>query len=71
MIISGYILGVKSDKRGALNGLIFGSITSLIFFILSLLFKNNYQINTIIYYLILVVSSVVGSIFGIQKKTND
>ncbi len=71
MLISGFFIGKNVNKKGYINGLAFGALTSLIFFILSLLFKNNYQINTLIYYAILIASSTVGSILGIQKKTND
>lgn len=70
MIISGFFLGKKSNKNGYLKGIIFGLITILLFFIISLIFKNEYKISTIIYYTILVVSSTVGSMFGIQNKTN-
>ena len=70
MLISGFILGKQTNKRGLVNGLILGFITSLLFFIISLIFKNTYQINTILYYMILTVSSIVGSVIGIQKKTN-
>ena len=70
MIISGFFLGKNLHKNGYLKGIIFGLITILLFFIISLIFKNEYKISTIIYYTILVVSSTVGSMFGIQNKTN-
>ena len=70
MIISGFFLGKKSNKNGYLKGIIFGLVTILLFFIISLIFKNDYKISTIIYYVILIVSSTVGSMFGIQNKTN-
>lgn len=67
-LISGFIIGKKSNKKGYLNGLILGIVFCLFIFIFSLLFKNNYTINTFIYYLIIIVSSSIGSMFGIQKK---
>ena len=70
MIISGFIIGKKANKKGYINGLVLGFITSLLLFLMSLVFKNNYEINTIIYYSILTVASIVGSMFGINKKTN-
>ncbi|MDD2409624.1 MAG: TIGR04086 family membrane protein [Bacilli bacterium] len=70
-LISGFLIGKKSEKKGYLNGLILGILFCLFLFIFSLLFKDSYNINTIIYYLIIIVSSSIGSMFGIQKKETD
>ena len=67
-LISGYKTGKIANHRGYINGLIYGSAFSLILFLISLLFKNNYAINTLIYYLIIILSFTIGSMFGIQKK---
>ena len=71
MFASGFMIGKKATKKGYMNGLILGIITSLLMFLLSLIFKNSYQINTIIYYAIIVVASTVGSMFGIQKRIQN
>lgn len=71
MIINGFILGKNSTKRGYIKGLILGLIISLIFFLLSLLFKNTYSLNTFIYYLVLITSSIIGSMLGIQKSNKN
>lgn len=70
-LISGFLIGKKSHKKGYLNGLILGVVFCLFLFIFSLLFKNNYTINTFIYYLIIIVSCSIGSMFGIQKKETN
>jgi putative membrane protein (TIGR04086 family) len=69
-LISGYIIGKKSIKKGYINGIALGLITTSLMFLLSLIFKNTYQINTVIYYLVIVVSTSIGSMFGIQKNNS-
>lgn len=68
MFISGFYLSKQINNKKYLNGLILGIITSLIFFILSLLFKKTYTINTLIYYLIIILSSMFGSMLNSVKQ---
>lgn len=70
LFISGYFIGRTASKRGYINGLGFGLIISLIMFLFSLLFKNHYSFNTLIYYTIIILASTFGSMIGIQKKAN-
>lgn len=70
-LITGFLSGRKTEKNGYLNGIILGVILSLIMFILSLIFKNKYQIDTLIYYLIIIASSTIGSMIGIQKNSKQ
>lgn len=70
-LISGILIGRRTLKRGYINGLTLGIILSTFYFIFSLLFKNSYTINTLIYYLIIIVFTTVGSMFGIQKKQEN
>ena len=67
-LLSGFIIGKKTDKKGYINGLILGLSLSIFFFIFSLLFKNSYKIDTLLYYLIIIVFTTFGSMIGIQKK---
>lgn len=66
--ISGYTLGKKVNKKSYLNGLIFGLITVLFMFLISLFFKEKYHLSTLIYYLILALSSMFGSMISATKK---
>lgn len=66
--ISGLFVGRKANSKGYLNGLIYSTIIIIIMFIISLLFKTNYEFNTIIYYFILILCGTFGSMTGIQKK---
>ena len=71
-IVLGYIHGKKSEKRGYVTGLKIGGILSFILFLLSLiLFKNGFNVSSMIYYLILIISCVFGSMIGINKKSEN
>lgn len=69
MFIIGLILGKQSDSKGYLNGLLLSVITILLLVITSLIFKFPLNINTLIYYVILIITTVLGSMIGINKKT--
>ena len=68
MFIIGLIIGKKSKSKGYLNGLLVSVISILILLILSLFFRFPLNINTLIYYTILVLATVIGSMLGINKK---
>lgn len=68
MFTQGLIIGKKSISKGYLNGLLLSVICILILIILSLIFNFSLNINSIIYYLILIISTVFGSMIGINKK---
>lgn len=68
MFIIGFILGKKTDKNGYLKGLLLSTICILILLILSLIFKYKLNINSLIYYIILIISTTFGSTLGINKK---
>ena len=65
--IYGFNIGKKSDSKGYIHGLKIGCILSLILFLLSI-FNISFSFKTIIYYLILILSSISGATLGINKK---
>ena len=67
MFTSGLSYTKNITKKKYLHGLLFGIITSLLFFLFSLLFKPNYQFNLLIYYLVLIISSTLGAMFSSLK----
>lgn len=69
-LYSGYKLGRTVNKRGFIHGLALGVILSLFMFVFSLLFHNHYLFNTLIYYIIICLSSLIGASLGIQKSDN-
>jgi len=67
MIVSSYRLGKMSDKKGYLEGLKFGTIIIFIFMILVIILdKLNWK--SILYYGILLLTSIMGSMIGINRK---
>jgi len=68
MLISGFIIGKKSLKKGFISGLILGLSFILFLTIIGLFFKLEWNFGRIIYYVILIMSSMLGSIIGINKK---
>lgn len=66
-IIGGFKIGVISNKKGWLEGIKFGLILIIIMSLLTLLF-NDYKYRTVIFYTILLFSSIVGSMTGITKN---
>lgn len=69
MLIGGIYIGSKTSKKGWLEGLKIGLGIIVLFFIVSYLaFDQGMTIKTIIYYFILLSSSVLGSMIGINKR---
>ena len=69
MTLGGFFTGKKANKKGYLEGIKFGSILIIIFVMLNLLlFKNSFSLINILYYIILLFCSMLGSMIGIQKK---
>lgn len=72
MFVGGVVIGRRSTKKGWLEGL----KLSLIFIVLLILFNylglgNAPQLKNLIYYLIIIVSCIFGSIIGINKKIDN
>ncbi len=66
--ITGIFVGKVSSQKAYLKGLAFGLMLVAIMFLFSLFMKAQMTWFTIIYYLILVISSTLGSMIGITKK---
>lgn len=71
-IFTGIYIGKNSNKKGWLEGLKISGILIIIFLLISLIFKYNFNIKQILYYLIMSVTVILGSMIGInfrkQKK---
>lgn len=68
LFIGGLYLGRHSLKKGWLEGLKFGGIIIVFLTIIYyVLFGFCFSMRTFIYYLILLLSSVLGSMFGIRN----
>ena len=71
IFIESFYLGKSKDKKGYIEGIINGSIISLFFLIINIIFKKKISIYKIIIYFIIIIISMIGSILGINKKMKD
>ena len=68
--ISSYILGTKTKQKAYLEGLKYSLIIISVMFILSLVFKTL-SLKSIIYYLIIMIISIIGITIGKSKRANS
>lgn len=69
IIIGSIMLGRNTNKKGYIEGLKLGSILIILFLLSKLLISpSSFQVRNIIYYVIILITSIVGSMLGIQKK---
>ena len=68
--VGGFLIGKKSIKKGYIEGLKFSLIIIFIMILISIIFKS-FKYKSLIYYLILIISSIIGSMIGINKKNKD
>ena len=74
LFIGGFYIGKKSMKKGWLEGLKLSIICSIIIIIINyLVYSSPFESKNILYYIILIASSVLGSMIGInfKQKNND
>lgn len=70
--ISGIFMGIKSLKKGYLEGLYLGILMVVIFFLLNYLgFDNGLNLKSSIFYFIIIATCVLGSMIGINKKKEE
>ena len=67
-IILGFIIAKNKKSKGIITGLKTSSIIIIILFILTLLFKYNFSVKNIIYYLLVMLSTIFGSIISKNIK---
>ncbi len=68
LFIGAFILGKKMNKKGWLEGIKFGIIILIVLNIINLIFYHHYNIGSIIYNLILLFTTTLGSMIGITKN---
>lgn len=64
-----YITAKKKGEKGYLTGVIVGAVVFIVITVLSLIMGNNLSINTLFHFVIIMLSSIVGGIMGVNKKT--
>ena len=70
IFIPTFILGKKSERKGYLEGLKYGTILIVLSLILNIIFKTKFNFDIIIYFIIMLVSAMLGSMMGINFKKN-
>ncbi len=68
IFINAFILGKGANQKGYLEGLKLGAMIIPIFFILTLITSNPLKLRVILYYMIIMISSIFGSMVGISRK---
>ncbi len=66
--IASRITAKKIGERGYLTGLIIGVVVFLIITVLALIMGNSLSLNTLFHFIIIMLSSLVGGITGVNAK---
>lgn len=67
--IGGFYLGKKANNKGYLEGLKLGFLFSIFLLIFNFLaFNNSFKFKYLLFYLIIIISCVLGSMIGINRR---
>ncbi len=67
---SGFKISRYERQKGYLNGFSIGIIIAFIYFIITIL-MHEYNFSSLVYYLTLILSSIIGGIIGVPNKKNS
>ena len=68
-LIGGFNIGKKSNKKGFIEGLKLGLLFIIIIIVFNYLaFDFSFKFKYLLFYLILIISSTLGSMIGISRK---
>jgi len=69
LFIGGIQIGKRSKSKGWLEGLKLGLIFSVFLLIFNFLaFSNSFKFKYLLFYLIIIICSILGSMIGINRK---
>ena len=68
--ITSFFLGTKTNNKGYLEG-IKQSLILIVIFLIPTILTSNFNLKVFIYYLIILITSSLGSMIGINKKKKD
>lgn len=72
MLIGGIYIGSKASKKGWLEGIKVGLEVIILLFLISYLgFDKGISIKTVVYYFLILTSSMLGSMIGINKRKSS
>lgn len=66
-VIGGFLIGVRTDKKGWLEGLRYSLIIIIPIIVINIIVRT-FEYKCLIFYSILAISSIIGSMFGITKN---
>lgn len=67
----GFVHGKHCNQKGYITGILTGLFLSVIMVLLNIsFFKGNFNINLILYYLVLLTSSSLGAMIGKSRKVD-
>ena len=70
LFIGGFYIGKKSNNKGYLEGLKLGTFFSIFLLIFNFLaLSNSFKLKYLLFYLIIIASSILGSVIGINIKS--
>ena len=69
VLLGSFLLGKKSTQKGYIEGLKYGIIWILILLAVNLITKNFYT-TSILYYIIILLVSIISGVLGINRKKN-
>lgn len=67
LVFCGFLVGKRSLKNGWLEGFLFSLCFVSVMLIITI-FLNKFKLNYFLYLLILIISGILGSMFGISRK---
>ena len=69
LFIGGFYIGKHSNIKGYLEGIKLGAIFSIFLLIFNFLaFSNPFKFKYLLFYLIIIISSILGSMIGINTR---
>ncbi|MDD6224299.1 MAG: TIGR04086 family membrane protein [bacterium] len=72
MLIGGIYIGSKAEKKGWLEGIKIGIEVIILLFLISYLgFDKGINIKTVVYYILMITSAMLGSMIGINRRKNE
>ena len=72
LFIGGFLLGKKASKKGWLEGIKIGALCLIFMIIFNYLaYSFSFEVKNLLYYSILIISSIFGSMIGINFKKNN
>ena len=71
VLIGGFNIGKSSKEKGYIEGLKLGILIIVFMFIFSLILKSSFSISKFLYYIVIIIVSILGSMIGINKRKNS